>query len=586
MSDQNEKHSREHDDNGSSCNRGKHNKTDLETSLPPSTISPSPGSSPGESVGGLSEPIDAYHNKGAYNNKGSTPYINISSYSVSGDRVPVPFCLTSEGRILYSNKAMAELLSTTQEALKGQDFLSIIHPWDIASFIQFYKEVSEKPPSPMSFRTALMTFSNQRVEVEATLFPFILEEQLTGLILIENTGERDALKCKLDDLQDILNFMHHAVLLLDREDRILYATKKVDEVIGHPSEELAGKEVISLFPEVYRPQIADSLKKAHQGVFSRLEQVVLASLGYGYGNNPAVSPTSDADSRNAGSLTAGREKETVGSYPVYCINIFPVRAGRSGSEKALMLIEKEAFEGTAENAIRRRNLELWLKSLILSCPVPAAVVNSRLDVVVANEEAISLLGLSLFLPGIPARDTDAGQKNAALSEDASPMNLADVITEDSRRRLEECITNTLRNPEPSGRTGLHDAVVLGIETKKPMKIEMRIKPVEILPVPLLFATFAPCVSGEKAEEGLTSAGEWRNKADNRLIYEFVEEGVDFFFASAADFTILDISQGFCDAVGLSREVLIGKNLLEFIVLVNHTSEGLRGYLESHGKLYD
>ncbi|MEM3341275.1 MAG: PAS domain-containing protein, partial [Thermoplasmata archaeon] len=472
----------------------------------------------------------------------------------AAQKIPLPLCIVSKGIIIYSNEALARLLDIPQEVLSGLYFLNLIHPTAIPDFLRYDRHFSETGSLPLCTKSSFLSFSNTTIPVEITALPFIAEEHPAGLILIEDRREKERLLEIKRYFEQLLLCMPHHSLLLDSKNRIKFASGKIHQIFGLTTEELEDKDITSLFPERYSPLILNSLKNARKGMSNLLENIeidpdIIKGNTFGRATEKSVHDTHSLDIRNK------RIKR---------LSFLP-----SGDENknVILLIQGTSDIYSRGNIFSKKNFENWLNNFVQACPYPVLVLSANFEVVLHNNSVYEVIGKK--------KDEDT---TFSITEESYRIFMEEVktiLSDISRSKEKDTEEKTISFTKENQSGLLNLTLQLRTSDGKTCSVDTKARLIAGIDEPLLlvFMTKKDIQDNRAASE------------ENPLL-RWIEYGGDLYFTTAMDFTILDVSEGFCDAIGLSKKDVLGKNLMEFVVLVRATATETLSYLESNGKIYD
>ena len=155
------------------------------------------------------------------------------------------FNLTDDGTIRLVNLAGAKLVGHGRAELMGQQFQMLVHETGRTDFNSFLQQIFVTRIKQTCELTLLKKNEPPRfVYLEATLAP---DGQRCRLVILDISERKQAEQ----SFHRIVEFSPNAILLVNREGKIIIANAQAEKLFGHTRAELIGHSIEVLVPERY-----------------------------------------------------------------------------------------------------------------------------------------------------------------------------------------------------------------------------------------------------------------------------------------------------------------------------------------------
>lgn len=180
------------------------------------------------------------------------------------------------GRLLHANPAMATLLETTPETLKGKNFSEFTHPDDVGSNVDFFLKLQRGEYQSYFVEKRYITFSNNTIWVRLHVSPILNESGEMQAIFgfIDNITEVRREQSRFRDLVESINDW---VWEVDAEGRYTYSSPRSRDLLGKEPDEMLGTTPF----DYMLPEEAERVGKIFQ-------EIVLGKNSFSYLLNKAV----------------------------------------------------------------------------------------------------------------------------------------------------------------------------------------------------------------------------------------------------------------------------------------------------------
>ncbi|MGE5468208.1 MAG: PAS domain S-box protein [Ignavibacteria bacterium] len=187
------------------------------------------------------------------------------------------------GRIVFANRACAELAGCSIEDLVGRQLLDFVAPEEHPRVIQHL--ASTEPV--MNYETTGVHADGTRFPVEVFGRPFVFQGKPMRIAAIRDIGDRlrteGALRAQIEFQRTLLDTMPNPVFYKDRQGRYLGYNRAFADFLGIGAEEFIGRTVLDLVPGEKGREMAanDEALFANPGIHS-YEQVIETPRGRRY----------------------------------------------------------------------------------------------------------------------------------------------------------------------------------------------------------------------------------------------------------------------------------------------------------------
>ncbi|HEX8986494.1 MAG TPA: PAS domain S-box protein [Rhodocyclaceae bacterium] len=152
------------------------------------------------------------------------------------------------GRIVFANRACAEIAGRGIEALVGRTLLDFVAPEEHAAVIHRLANSDQLK----NFETVAINGEGRRVPIEIFARPFVFQGQPMRLVAIRDVSDRrqteGALRAQIEFQRTLLDTIPNGVFYRDRQGRFLGYNRAFAELMGIAAGEYIGRTMLDLVP--------------------------------------------------------------------------------------------------------------------------------------------------------------------------------------------------------------------------------------------------------------------------------------------------------------------------------------------------
>ena len=183
------------------------------------------------------------------------------------EALPDAVFVHSNNRVVFVNPACLRLLGAQEaEQLLGKDISQIIHPDSLALVKQRIQQCYETGAASSPKESALVTVDGSMVEIEAAANPITWKGSPAIEVIAREIAERkraeEALRQTQTRTESVLESVADIHILFDRSWHYLYVNRAAVRGIGRPREQILGRTLWELFPDIVGTELERQYRRA------------------------------------------------------------------------------------------------------------------------------------------------------------------------------------------------------------------------------------------------------------------------------------------------------------------------------------
>lgn len=193
---------------------------------------------------------------------------------------PVAVCVVNVyGEFEYVNQAASKMLGYSVEELQNLSFPQLVFEEDLYNPPQIFSELKAKLVLRQEMRLKSRTGEAVFVDLNAVALP-------NGKLLAfcENITEKQNYETTLRESEEkfskIVDSLNEAVILIDREAKIVYCSKAVKKIFGYTDTELLGEIVFTIVPQEILARAKPSVEKFGKTGALPIPEKTIFTFGY------------------------------------------------------------------------------------------------------------------------------------------------------------------------------------------------------------------------------------------------------------------------------------------------------------------
>jgi PAS domain S-box-containing protein len=171
-------------------------------------------------------------------------------YRTLVESLPHGIMIIEDGKIVFANETMAELLGSNQaEFLIGRDPFEFVADSErdrVRDYSQ--RRIAREPGVPEHYETVALNFNGNEIPVEVQIKTLDLRDRTASLLVLTDLTERRRSETQLRLLAGALEHMAEGMAVVDPENRLLFVNRYFAVMHGYRQEELIGKHLAILYP--------------------------------------------------------------------------------------------------------------------------------------------------------------------------------------------------------------------------------------------------------------------------------------------------------------------------------------------------
>ncbi|MCR4336893.1 MAG: PAS domain S-box protein [Candidatus Omnitrophica bacterium] len=153
------------------------------------------------------------------------------------------------GVILYTSPSVKTLLGYSVEERLGKNIFELIHPDDVENIKSLLKEILQKTMS-LTGECRVRHKNGSWRWMEGTGSNFLQESSIEALVI--NCHDITERKQAEERFQRVVEFSPHAMIMVDRQGKIVLINKMAEQLFSYLREELIGQSIEFLVPQSVR----------------------------------------------------------------------------------------------------------------------------------------------------------------------------------------------------------------------------------------------------------------------------------------------------------------------------------------------
>jgi len=209
-------------------------------------------------------------------------------------------------RHLYVNPAAISIYGYSKEELLSMDILALFHPDDREIMWKRMEDRLADREQPRRYELRVITKAGELKWLDTSAHKITYDGEPASIVIAMDITERkmteEALKESETRYRSIVETAQEGVMLSDLSGRIIFANKRMTNLLGYSMEELVGKPGLELVPESVRKDIAQRINDRKQGIEENYEIMFCRKDGQVVWLLAGGSPLYDSEGRHSANL--------------------------------------------------------------------------------------------------------------------------------------------------------------------------------------------------------------------------------------------------------------------------------------------
>jgi len=169
--------------------------------------------------------------------------------------------------VIFRSLSAQHIDGWTDKDIACHELNDLIHPDDIDKVAELFKEVKEKPETPVKIVFRTRHQQGHYISLECVFNNWLNNVNINAIVcnfrdISERISAEEEIRKKSAQIEDILESITDGFIALDNNLCYTYANKSVGDMLGIPPQSLIGQCVFTLFPDLIGSPTYDAFKQA------------------------------------------------------------------------------------------------------------------------------------------------------------------------------------------------------------------------------------------------------------------------------------------------------------------------------------